>query len=152
MSNQTVRPYSRDDLAECLWLGQQVHEESALADFTWNPDKLVALSELAENNKNIGAFVLEEDGLVVGFMIGIVNPHYFTDDLIASDLILYIHPGHRSRGGAVRLVAAFEKWAFSRGVKAITLGISTGILVEQTSRLYTRLGYARSGVTFTKRM
>jgi GNAT superfamily N-acetyltransferase len=68
----------------------------------------------------------------------------------ACELAVYVTPEHRGRTG-MRLIKAFEAWAWDRGADEITLGISTEVDPERTAALYARLGYRRSGITTIKR-
>ena len=79
----------------------------------------------------------------------LVEP-YFTDVKVAKDLAWFITPDKRGGILAVRLVRDFEVWAKKHGATQLGLGQSTGVRVEQTQKLYERLGYRVVGVNTIK--
>ena len=92
------------------------------------------------------AWVSERDGLVVGGLIAMLTPHWFSPDLTACDLALFMLPEHRGTMAPTRLLNAYAAWAHDRGAKQILLGLMTGVHVEQTQALCERLGWRRAGV------
>ena len=86
----------------------------------------------------------------VGFGAFVVNPSFFGHDLTASDLMLYVVPEKRGSTIAHRIIKKYEEWAISQNVTEISLGISTGISVERTSKFYEALGYRQKSVTYVK--
>lgn len=90
------------------------------------------------------------DDQCVGFGAFVVNPSFFGHDLTASDLMLYVVPEKRGSTIAHRIIKKYEEWAISQNVTEISLGISTGISVERTSKFYEALGYRQKSVTYVK--
>ena len=89
-----------------------------------------------------GAFVAEEDGILVGMIAGVPVEHFFSTDKYASDLVVYVAPEKRGSSALLRLVRAFEEWCFgTEGVREVTLGVSTGVHADATVRVYEKLGY-----------
>jgi len=145
-----VRQATIEDIGSLISLGREMHDESPLfSQLDYDEAKLAALGEkLLEQG---GVFLAEdEDLVVVGMFVGMVNKYFFGNDLVASDFALYVDEDHRGGSIGVRLVKAFEKWAFEFGAKVILLGISTGIQANRTAQLYSRLGFKTHGYTTLK--
>lgn len=93
------------------------------------------------------AWVLESPGGdVVGGLVAMAVPHWFSTDLAACDLALFVAPEHRGGMGVARLLNAYAAWAHEVGAVKVQLGIMTGVHVEQTRALMERLGWRCSGV------
>jgi len=145
-----VRQATIEDIGSLIALGREMHDESPLfSQLDYDESKLAVLGEkLLEQG---GVFLAEdEDLVVVGMFVGMVSEYFFGHDLMASDFALYVDEDHRGGSIGVRLVKAFEKWAFEFGAKVILLGISTGIQADRTAQLYNRLGFKTHGYTTLK--
>jgi hypothetical protein len=82
---------------------------------------------------------------------GYITEYYFGKDLIAQDLLLFVDPTKRGGLAAVKLITAFEDWAFAKGVKEVCPASSTMVAPERTAMLYNLLGYTNVGSLFKKR-
>lgn len=143
-----IREATHDDLPSLLALGARMHAESPrFSRLTFSGARLrqtlAALIDSPQGFLWVGVF----DDMVVGGMAGIAAPHWASDDLVASDLALFIHPDFRGGMLPVRLVNRYLWWARTE-VKATLrqLGITTGVHTETTARLYERMGLTRCGV------
>lgn len=96
------------------------------------------------------ACFVAEDQEITGMIVGFVAPHYFTEALIAADLLCYVLPENRGGTYGYRLIKKFEQWAYERGASIVTLGITTGVTTERTASLYKKLGYQQSGILLRK--
>jgi len=142
-----IRAMTKDDVEKCLELGQAMHEESYFSFLTFNKEKLLALwVSITDYPQMFCGFVAEEGDEIVGLFVGGVSPHWFSDDLFASDMALYVTPSHRGSSAAVRLLKAYDIWATESGAKVINLGISTNINQDRTQKLYHKLGYKDMGL------
>jgi GNAT superfamily N-acetyltransferase len=148
----SVRRATEEDIPEVLAMGAALHAESPrYSALTYNPAKVEFLARHVIADPEGGALVAEKDGKIIGMMAGFVAPHWFSDDLIASDYTFYVKPEHRRKGrAALMLVRAFEEWAAAHGAVSIVPGTSTQIDADSTARFYEKLGYERTGFTFCK--
>jgi GNAT superfamily N-acetyltransferase len=139
----TVRPYSADDLPQILPLALAAYEESAYNGRIGYAEPAVrALIEATLRNPGYFFRVLiGERGFVEGFILGCLSQHFFSNDLLASDLLLYIRPAYRRGRHAALLVKSFEEWAKSKGVRELWLGTSTGVETPRVRKFYERGGY-----------
>jgi GNAT superfamily N-acetyltransferase len=143
-----IRPYAATDLERVLELGAMMHAESRYASLDFDPDKLVDLSDAVLTNPAYLCLVAEEEGEVVGLIVGYVIPHWFGNDLTSGDLAVYVAPEHRKGMIGVKLVKAYTAWAKSMGVKEPMLGVSAGITPARIGDLYKRLGYTETFVVY----
>lgn len=148
-SDDGVRYATEADIPALIELGRAMHAESPrFAVHQYSPAKTAATIQFLIAHGVV--LVAEKAGEPVGMMGGMVAPQPFLDSMQGVELAVYVAPAHRGRTG-MRLIRAFEAWAFDRGADEITLGISTEVDIERTAALYERLGYRRSGITTIKR-
>lgn len=140
-----IRDANLYDLPALLVLGQQMHAESPrFSRLRFSASRLESTLRLLLGS---GQFlVVAEDGRrVVGGMAAVAMPHWASDDLVATDLALFV--ARDARGGMVpaRLIKAYTAWASKRGAVLIQAGVTTGINTETTAALYERMGLKRCG-------
>lgn len=144
-----IRPATRDDIPALIELGRAMHAESPrFSRHPYSPAKTAGTIDFLLANGAV--FVAVKGGQAVGMMGGMVAPGWFTDEATAIELAVYVAPEHRGRTG-MRLIRAFEAWAFEHGAVEVTLGITTEVDTERTAALYEHLGYRRAGLTTVKR-
>jgi len=142
-----IRPARHDDIPRLVELGTLLHDTSSYARRSLNPEKVTRF--LAQLIDGLGVvFVAEVDGEVVGGFAGAVTEQWFSDDLIAYDYSFFIEPSKRQGLIAIKLILAFQEWAKAKGAKEIQMGITTGVHVEGTTKLYRRLGFEYNGPLF----
>lgn len=97
---------------------------------------------------DIATFVAEVDG-AVGGMIGVsVSPSLYRADMAGAITALVVLPAFRGHGLAPALVEAGERWLRETGCEKASVQPSTSR--AGAHRLYERLGYAHTGLRFTK--
>lgn len=154
-----VRPATIDDLDELLRLGEEMRQESIIEFPRINPQMV---GYFLENKGKIPGLILEvfvadlymsnntpSDGLV-GFMVGLVGPPFFSEITVGYHNIFYVTPEHRAKMFGVRLIKAFEAWAIENGASATELCVDTGLKTDRTGRLYERMGYEYMGGKYRK--
>lgn len=142
-----IRRATPADIPRMIDLGAAMHEESRYARLGYKPSKVAAMLQVVIE-RGI-ALVAERDGQIIGGFAGIVEPHWFSDDLIATDLALFIEPGKRGGIAAARLIDAFLAFARERGAIMTDILINTGVRHEDTARLFERLGGKAAGLIYT---
>lgn len=133
---------------EAIRLGRLMQAEGSFDCYTWDSDKFLKFIE----QPSVYCSLYRNGIGYVGGMIGFVSAQYFSSDLAAKELAIYIEP--KSRGGmaAVRLVRDFEEWTIDKGVKEIYLGQSTGVEIEKTRKWFEALGYSVCGFVTKRRV
>lgn len=144
-----IRAATPDDVPCLVSLGRLLHDISSYAALGYDDDK-VARQCLALINGAGALFVSEREGEVIGFIGGGITEHWFSGEKVAFDYSFFVHPDHRHGVTAVRLIAAFERWAKGQGATQIRMGITTAVNVKGTTRLFKALGFEDAGVLFSK--
>lgn len=136
----TIRPATRDDLDMLLMLAQSMHEESPrFSRLRFSQRKMLNLFTVLIESDNGLMIVAEMEGEIVGGFAGIVNEPFFSEDVVANDIGLFLIPYARGSTLAARLVKHYLAWAKTK-TEQIQLGISTGVHMEKTADLYAALG------------
>ena len=98
-----------------------------------------------------GVVILAEDrGRLLGLYIGMCTPVFFSPDMVATDVLMYVLPDERRGQVGRKLVDAFEAWAREQGARQIRPGVSIGGNIEAPAKLYHAAGYQTSGYNFVK--
>ena len=141
-----IEHFKRHQFDSLLAVGRMMHEESSYSHLAFSPEKLKALGSatIAEPQRYLGLAAMD-DSKICGLFIGIITPYFFSEEKIASDLVLFVVQDSRGGMAAMKLVRAYESWAVSNGAKQIMLGVSTGVNEKRTLALYDRLGYKPAG-------
>lgn len=139
-----LRDATLHDIERIVDLGALMHAESP----TWSRlrlsrDKLAAIVELAINQGF--AKVVDDCGEVVGGMLALAVPHWFSGDMVACDVAMFIDPAHRGGMAAVRLLNAYALWAREAGATLVHFGVTTGVHNDKTQALCERLGWRQVG-------
>lgn len=87
---------------------------------------------------------------LAGYMFGVVAEHYYSDDLYAASISLYVAPEARGGRAAYQLLKRFEAEARARGALQIQLGASVEAFAPAALRLYRALGYTIAGTLVVK--
>lgn len=143
-----IRAATIDDIPRMLELGRAMHAESRYAVLPWNAGKVSHLIGWLIDAPDGLALVAERDGEVIGGFLGSVSEHYFTDARVASDYALFVEPGKRGGIAAARLLEAFTIWARAQDATLTQVGVTTGVNVEATARLFEAAGFAPVGQLF----
>ena len=146
-----VRVATLDDIPAMLRLGEIMHAESRYSFMAYDAEKVATtLTTLIDSG-----FVMVREangGELVGGMVGYMAEPWFSREPVAAELALFICPDKRGGVAAWYLINAFVEWAEQRGAREITMAITTGVKVEDTGKLYQRLGFEQVGGVFKRRM
>jgi GNAT superfamily N-acetyltransferase len=145
-----IRVAALGDIDTLISIGRVMHNESAYKALRFNDDKVGELLAGLIAEPNGVVFIAERAGVILGGFAGGISDFWFSNDSHAFDYGLFILPEHRGGSAAIRLLSAFESWAKDMGAKWCDIGITTGVHVEQTARMYEKLGYDKSGLLYRK--
>tara|TARA_Y100000401_G_scaffold40762_1_gene31007 strand:+ start:417 stop:866 length:450 start_codon:yes stop_codon:yes gene_type:complete len=101
---------------------------------------------------NYQAYVSEQDGVINGIWAGMVIPVWFAEESKVTDIMFYVDKQKRGTTIALHLLNAAEHWAISKGVKSLSIGLSSGIDTESTVCFLERIGYNNSVVVMEKEL
>lgn len=143
-----IRQATLDDLPALINLGELMHAESPrFSTITFSPARLGhTLAALVQSPMGFVWVTETEAGEVVGGMVATAFQHWASDDLMTTDLALFMAPEHRGGTAAARLARKYHQWARDLGAKLIQQGVTTGVHTDQTVQLLERLGMKRCGV------
>lgn len=145
-----IRPALREELPAIIALGRLMHAESWQRFEPYAPDRLHGTLTDILNHGFL--WVHEIGGEIDGAMAGFVAECWYADVKIAGELGIYVRPSANGGIAAMRLIKQFIAWATERGAAEITLGITTGINIAETGRIYERLGFEHVGGNYKMRV
>lgn len=142
-----IRPATNADIGALLVLAEAMHAESTYARFPFAPDKLARLflSLIAGREDEGCLIVLEEEGAVIGMAAGYCDATWFADARVAGEYGIYVRPESRGGRSGVQLLSAYVEWCKSANADLIQAGITTGVALERSVRVYESIGFARTG-------
>ncbi len=142
-----IRNATSEDIPRMVELGGLMHAESPnFRGMRFDAHKLAGAVRYAIDSPAGFARVAERDGLVVGGLLAMAVPHYFSPDEVACDLALFVAPEHRGGMAASRLVAAYRDWGKAKGFAKVQMGVMAGVEAWMVEALCERLGARRVGV------
>lgn len=147
----TVRLAEPADVARVIAMGTRFADESSYAAIFGpaDADKVAALTARLALSASACVFVAEQAGVVIGVIAGHLYDHpMFTDVRMASEVIWWVEPEHRTGRTAVRLLAAFEQWADDHGATHVQMIAWT----DRVGEFYGRRHYARGESAFVRRL
>lgn len=146
-----VRDATLDDIPAMVALGAIMHAESRYSFMAYDGEKVaITLKTLMQTGGFVRVHV--KDGEIDGGMVGYMGNPWFSGERVASELALFVVPGKRGGMAAWYLLSEFVAWAEQQGAREITLAITTGVKVEETGRMYQRLGFEQVGGVFKRRV
>lgn len=144
MSKVIVRPATPQDLPRLIDLGRLMHVESNFSEMNFNAS--TAQDYLLQLMAHDFVGIAEAEGTILGGMAGKIHKTWFGDDLVATDVALFIDPKYRGGKAVIMLIKFFVAWAKAFGAKQIRPGVSTGHL--GAVKLYEHMGFSVTGSNF----
>jgi GNAT superfamily N-acetyltransferase len=145
-----IRLAKPEDIHDLINLGVAALKESnhpAKLDRKKTKQMLFNTMLLQRKCKTVRIWVSEFEGKIVGLLIGQIDSLFFAKEKFATDLVFYVYPEYRGHG--ILLIKRFIKWANNDPkVVDITLQQSSGIDINRTAKLYTKLGFKQVGGCF----
>lgn len=150
LTKEMIRTALVTDIPRLVELGKSMHAESRYKSLRFNEKKVFMMFENLISGGGC-LLVAEKNGEIVGGFAGYANAHYFSDDVVASDIALFILPEHRGGLTAFRLIKAFCAWAKFRGAAMTFIGTTTGVNPEKTAKLFELCDFAPAGGVYVYR-
>lgn len=151
MAAYEIRPATKNDIPRICELGYALHAESSYSEIPFDVAKVAKTMEDIIDHLGV-IFVAERGDVIAGGIAGGVTEHWFSNERVAFDYSFFIHPEYRHGSAAARLMTAFFEWARLLGAKKVRMGITTGIHVERTAKLYRAMGFHEAGQLFQKEL
>lgn len=140
-----IREATIDDIPVLVAMGMRFAQSDAYKRFV--RDNPVQFEEMARMliTSGLGVMlVLEKNGCVEGMIGMLCTPHFLSGDMFAGEICWWINPEHR--GDGVRLMKFAETWAREHGALSIQMVAPN----ERVGRLYERMGYQQTEVSYQK--
>lgn len=144
----TVRHANLKDIPSFVEAGRLVHDATRYHIYDYDTRKVAnTLQGIVENPQGGYCFIIAEDGSgqPVGWVIGCVERHFFSDQVVASVINYGVMPDRRMSGAGLKLLTAFRKWAENRGAFELCAGVNSGVDIEKMDRFLKKLGFRLTG-------
>lgn len=92
----------------------------------------------------------DDSGAATGFLLGYVQPQWYSHELEGVQEFLWVEPEHRGGLTLRRLMRRFEVECAARGAAFLKIGVSSGEKIKAFSKLARRMGYHLGDVNFKK--
>lgn len=143
-----IRRLEQLDIPDIIRLGGRMHEESQYGVLAYSPERVADKCYQVTVNLHMFGVVAYSDGSIIGMMGGQVYQYDYGDELIATDILVYVSPAYRGSMAFIKMVRKYVAWAKEQGAKLVFLSQTTGVNQESVSSLYQRLGFKPVGGQF----
>lgn len=147
-----VREATIEDLVRYIELAQEFHDASPMHSFAaFEPDGYSVFFANALQNPDIGVWLAELDGEIVGITGALIYPLYFSPSKhIAQELWWWLTPQARGTGAGGQMFKKIQEWASDRGADALFMIALEDERVGKMEKLYRRAGFKPLERTFIK--
>lgn len=144
----TIRPAKESDIPRIVELGRQFLINGPYnQQVEDNPEKAAEFAFSVLHKLKGYILVSEGENGVNGVFSFIITPHYFSGELVATELIWYVEPSARKGGTGTRLLGIAERVARALGAKRMQLTAPT----EEVGNLYKYCGgYKKIEVSYQR--
>lgn len=139
------------DIPAFVELGRYFHGLTRFRSYEFNGDRVAAqlraVIDAGQDKNGTHCFIVAEDSnhKAIGGLIGCVERHFFSDQIVASIIHYDVLPERRMSGAGVRLLSAFRTWAENRGAVELSAGVNSGTHIDKTDKFLRRLGFVQTG-------
>lgn len=145
----SIRIATKQDLISFCILGREFSSEAALP-YPTSDAKVAGIFEMYVDNPEALIILMEDDvsGQVVGGFVGTLHSPMFSEVVVAAELFWYVGKSHRGQKDSTAMLKLFEEWGASKGAVEFVASDIQGLL--KLEKMYNRLGYTMSEITYTK--
>lgn len=141
-----IREATPADVPRVVEMGRRFLAEGPYRDkIADNPEVCAKLAAQLVQNPQAKILVAEEGEQLIGILVFILFPHYFSGEMTAGELVWWVEPRARGRTG-VKLLTAAEGMARDLGAKRMQMVAPT----LEVGRLYKRRGYEEVETTYQR--
>lgn len=151
-----IRPAlpNKNDISQLMALCKMANASAPNYQLKINKRKVQHTLLAAMDDRKSFLYVAEKDGAIIGFMLAQIDTLWCSDDESATDLMFYVKPSqqYNTAFAAKALLKTFDTWwrKFPKCREAVLANSSGRDDNQQTSRLYSVLGYISDGAIHTK--
>ena len=150
---ELIRYPNNNILATMVNLGSEFIIQSQYSHIVYDKESVInSLVYFCQNQNDFYVAAITDTSEVLGYLIGKRSPCWFAHNYyIASDLIIYVDPRHRTTRLARMLINDFSCWAKSFNCNTdIVLGSSASFYPERITRFYQHIGFEPIGLISRK--
>jgi len=150
-----IRFATLEDVPVFVDMGRKFHSLTRFGVYDYNAERvaqqLSAAIETGQNRNGTHCFFVAEDsqGQPVGGLIGCMEQHFFSEQMVASVIHYDVLPEKRMGGAGLRLLMAFRKWAENRGAVELNAGVNSGTDLDKMDRFLRKLGFKQTGGNYS---
>lgn len=147
-----VRKATLDDWPQYASLAQAFHDASPMHNvIPFDPVGYRTFYENALSNKDIGVWLAECDGEVVGVCGAMAYPLYFNPKAtVVQELWWWLNPNVRGSGAGGQMFNQIEQWANEKRASALFMVALEDNHAKKMENMYTRAGFRPLERTFIK--
>ena len=149
----TIRTATNDDIAIIMNLADKIYTESRFNHLIHDKNKvergLKNLINSQQQGRHLILLAYSADGKVIGGFVGTLEEYFFTSDISANSILIWVDSHYRGSSAAIKLIDVFKQWAITRGAKEINIAVSSGIKIGSTDRFVRRLGFVQTGGNYS---
>jgi len=150
-----IRFATIEDVPGFVEMSRKFHAMTRFAAYNYSAERVAqqlrATIETGQNRNGTHCFFVAEDsqGEPIGGLIGCVEKHFFSEQLVASVIHYDVLPEKRMGGAGLRLLMAFRKWAENRGAFELNAGVNSGTDLDRMDRFLRKLGFQQTGGNYS---
>lgn len=147
-----ILPATLADVPQLVQMARHYHQQTRFRSFDFNAAKLAqSLAAIVEHRTGSHCFFVAKrnDNSLVGGLIGCVETHMFSDQVVATLVHYDVDQASRMSGAGYRLLLAFRKWAENRGAVELNVGINSGVHLDKLDRFLRKLGFVITGGNYS---
>ena len=148
-----MRMPSPKDFEQINSLGRWFQQNSNFSKCGWSSDKAFKFV-MGGNNPHSNTFmrVCANDEEIVGFFLGSAVEYFFSDSVIAQEMVVVFKPEHRDNIAPhlKLMISQFTDWARQRGAIEVCIGITSGIAGKGYPQFIQSQGFKEAGLIFKK--
>jgi len=147
-----IRFATPGDIPAFVELAPKFQAHTRFRNHDYNPERIATnLRAVIENPRGTHCFFVADDaaGAPIGCLIGCVERHFFSDQVVASVIQYNLLPEKRMGGAGLKLLTAFKKWAENRGAFELAVGINSGTDLKRMDSFLRKLGFRMMGGNYS---
>lgn len=147
-----IRFATQQDVPVFVELGRRFHAMTRFRVYDYDSRRMTeSLNAVVRNPRGSHCFFVAEDstGEAIGALVGCIEQHFFSSQLVASVIHYDVLPEKRMGGAGVRLLMAFKQWAQNRGAVELNAGVNSGTDLEKLDRFLRRMGFHMTGGNYS---
>ena len=145
-----IRPITKEDVPQLVELGYEQFAASRFNYLNYDREKIRIQFENAVGHPTRRAFVIDDDGELVGLVGVSLEQFEYNYDTFAMDHFYYIKPEHRKGLLAMRLFKVAEQWAQENRALEIHFNFAFNDEGQRIANFMDRLGYVKYNEHYKK--